>query len=109
MELAPRLEQYLRRLDDATSVEVRENGHRVTTVETFSWELRGAATKPLLSIRSEQYNVTHSIVAIWADSDDHLALGFERFGNPRPGHLEFRRVDFVRPDRKIARQDFFDQ
>jgi hypothetical protein len=106
MELAPRLEEYLRRLDGASSVEVRENGHRVTTVEKLSWELRGAAAKPLLSIRSEQYNVTHSIVGIRADSDDRLALAVERFGNPRPGRLEFRRVDFVPPDRKLARQDF---
>src|SRR4051812_28456888 len=106
MELAPRLEEYLRRLDNATSVEVRENGRRVTTVEKLSWELRGAAAKPLLSIRSERYNVTHSVVGIRADSDDLLALAVERFGNPRPGRLEFRRVDFTRPGRDLARQDF---
>jgi hypothetical protein len=106
MELAADIEARLRRFDGVTSVEVRENGTRVATVKTLSWQLRGASAKPVLSVHSDQFSITHRIVAIFAENDGHLALSFERFGNARPGRLEFLRIDFARPPREIARLEF---
>jgi hypothetical protein len=106
MLLTANIEERLRRLDGATSVEVRENGVRVATIEDFHWELRGAPDRPVLAVHSEQINITHRIVAISAESDDHLALSFERLGNARPGRIEFLRVDFTRSPREVAREDF---
>lgn len=106
MELAADIERRLRRLDGATSVEVRQNGTRVATVKPFSWQLRGDSAKPVLSVQSDQFNITHRIVAIYAEADGRLGLSFERFGNARPGRLEFLRVDFELPVRESARVDF---
>lgn len=105
MELAADIEARLRRLDGATSVEVRENGTRVATVNTFSWQLRGASAKPVLSVQTDQVNITHRIVAIVAEADGRLDLSFERLGNALPGRLEFRRIDFALPAREVARVD----
>src|SRR5277367_611849 len=106
MLLTADIEGRLRKFDSATSVEVRENGIRVATIENFRWELRGVADKPVLAVHSEQINITHRIVAISAESDGHLALSFERLGNARPGRIEFLRVDFTRSPREVAREDF---
>jgi hypothetical protein len=106
MELASDLDACLRKLAASTSVEVRENGSRVATLGPMSWELRGAPAKPLLHLWSEQCNMTRRILAIADQSDRRLALAVERFGNPRPGRLEFLTADFVRPARKIGREEF---
>jgi hypothetical protein len=106
MELAADIETRLRRLDTATSVEVRENGARLATVKPFSWQLRGASAKPVLSVHSDQIDITYRIVGIFAEDDSRLALSFERFGNARPGRLEFLRVDFAKPPREVARVEF---
>jgi hypothetical protein len=108
MLLTADIETHLRKFDVATWVEVRENGIRVATIEkgSFSWQLRGEAEKPVLAVHAEQFNVTHRIVAISAESDGHLALSFERLGSARPGRIEFHRLDFIRPAREIARDDF---
>ncbi len=106
MELAADIEERLRRLDNAPSVEVRENGTRVATVSPFSWQLRGASARPVLSVESDQLKITHRIIAIFAETDGRLALSFERLGNCRPGRLEFLRIDFARSPREIARLDF---
>jgi hypothetical protein len=106
MELAAAVEARLRRLDTATSVEVRENGTRVATVKTWSWQVRGSSMKPVLSVQSDQFNVTHRIVGIHAEKDGRLGLSFERFGNARPGRLEFLPIDFEMPLRDASRVDF---
>jgi hypothetical protein len=48
MELAAELEATLREFA-AAPVEVRENGGRATPLAGLSWEVRGAAEKPLLT------------------------------------------------------------
>jgi len=106
MLLTVDIEGHLRKLDGATAVEVRENGCRVATIEDFHWELRGSPDKPMLAVHSELFNTTHRIVAISAKSEGHVALSFERLGNARPGRIEFLRVDFTRPPREVAREDF---
>jgi len=106
MPLTADIEERLRKFDGATSVEVRENGMRLATFEEFRWELRGLADKPVLAVHSEQAHITRRIVGISAESDGHLALSFERIGSGRPGRIEFVRVEFSRPPREVARDEF---
>jgi hypothetical protein len=106
VELAADLDAQLRALAASESVEVRENGARVATFNALSWELRGAPSKPLLRLWSEQYNLTRRVLAIADHSDEHLSLAVERFGRLKPGRLEFVRVDFIRSDRDISREEF---
>ena len=105
MELAAELEASLRDLPSAASVEVRENGGRVAVFAGLSWEVRGAAQKPLLHLWSEQYNFTRRVLAITDQSDQRLALAVERFGRAKPDRLEFVRMDFERCARDISREE----
>jgi hypothetical protein len=105
VELAAELEASLRDLASATSVEVRENGGRVAVFAALSWEIRGAAQKPLLHLWSEQHNFTRRVLAITDQSDQRLALAVERFGRTRPDRLEFVRIEFDRSARDVSREE----
>jgi hypothetical protein len=71
MGLAAELEVSLREFGDA-SVEVRENDGRVAPLAGFSWEVRGAAGKPLLHLWSEQCTLTRRVLA--TDHSDERAV-----------------------------------
>jgi hypothetical protein len=106
MELAAELEVSLREFSVAASVEVRENGGRIALLAGFSWEVRGAAHKPLLHLWSEQRNLTRRVLAITDKSDQRLALAVERFGCARPDRLEFVLTSFDRSAREVGREEF---
>jgi hypothetical protein len=82
-------------------VEIRENGGRLAPFSGASWEVRGAAEKPLLHLWSEYCNLTRRVLAISARSDGKLSLAVERFGRTKPDHLEFIRMH---PCGKIPRR-----
>ena len=109
MEFAAELEATLREFAAAAHVEVRENGGRVVALAGLSWEVRGAAEKPLLHMWSAEYNLTRRVLAIIDHSEQCLALAVERFGSSKPGRLEFVRVNFDRPAHQITRHAFCEQ
>ena len=109
MELAAELKATLREFVSAAPVEVRENGGRVAPGTGLSWEVRGAAEKPLLHLWSTEYNVTRRVLAITDHSEQHLILAVERFGQSKPDRLEFVRMEVERPAREITRQAFCEQ
>jgi hypothetical protein len=74
MEFAKELEATLREFAAAEPVEVRENGGRVAPLAGLSWEVRGAAEKPLLHLRSSEYNLTRRVLAITDHSEQRLIL-----------------------------------
>src|SRR2546430_17659080 len=106
MELARELEASLREFSAAATVEVREHGGRVAPLAGLSWEVRGAAEKPLLHLWSAEYNVTRRILAITDHSEQRLILAVERFGRARPDRLEFVRIDVEPSARAVARHAF---
>ena len=59
------------------------------------WEIRGAESKPLLHLVEQ--------------SDAHVILAVERFGQSRPDRLELARVENRRSARSISREDFSDR
>src|ERR1700680_4652661 len=94
MELAAELEATLREFAAAAPVEGRENGGRVAPLAGLSWEVRGAAEKPLLHLWSAEYNVTRRVLAITDYSEQRLILAVERFGRSQPDWLKFVRLIF---------------
>src|ERR1700704_1668141 len=81
MELARELEASLREFSAAATVEVRENGGRVAPLASLSWEVRGAAEKPLLHLWSAEYNLTRRVLAITDYSEQHLIPAVARFAS----------------------------
>jgi hypothetical protein len=106
VELAAELEATLREFAAAAPVEVRENGGHVVPLAGLSWEVRGAAEKPLLHLWSADYNLTRRVLAITDHSEQCLTLAVERFGRSKPDRLEFVRVNFDRPAREKSWNDW---
>jgi hypothetical protein len=104
--LASELEARLRDFTAAVNVEVREPSGRAVPFAGLSWEIRGAAERPLLHLWSENYNVTRRVLAITDESDQRLALAVESFGRKKPERLEFVRVEFARSARDLSREEF---
>jgi hypothetical protein len=109
VELAAELEATLREFALHAPVEVRENGSHLVPFAGLSWEIRGAAEKPLLHLWSAEYNVTRRVLGITDHSEQRLILAVERFGRNKPDRLEFVRVDVERPAREITRHAFCEQ
>jgi hypothetical protein len=109
VELAAELEATLREFAAAAPVEVRENGGHVAPLAVLSWEVRGAAEKPLLHLWSAEYNLTRRVLAITDHSEQCLTLAVERFGRSKPDRLEFVRMNFDRSARERTRQAFCEQ
>lgn len=106
MELAPEVEARLRKFDGAVSMDVRENGVRVATINSFTWELKGTPAKPVLRFSSEEYSATHSVLSIRSCSEERLSLAIQRFGTKSPGRLEFVRKDYEPTPSEVARREF---
>ena len=109
MELATELEATLREFAAVAPVEVRENGGGVAPLAGLSWEVRGAAEKPLLHLWSAEYNLTRRVLAITDHSEQRLILAVERFGRSKPDRLEFVRMSFDRSARELTRHAFCEQ
>jgi len=106
VELAAELEACLKEFMASGAVEIREGGGRVSPSNGLSWEVRGAAEKPLLHLWSEQCNLTRRVLAITDHSEQRLVLAVERFGRAKPDRLEFIRVEFEPSARDLSRQAF---
>jgi len=106
VDLSAELLACLKEFTAEGAVEIRENGGRVAPFSELSWEVRGAAEKPLLHLWSENYNLTRRVLAITDHSDRRLSLAVERFGRTKPGRLEFIRMEFERSIRDLSREEF---
>ncbi|MGB2624556.1 MAG: hypothetical protein WA857_07135 [Candidatus Acidiferrum sp.] len=108
MDFSAELQACLKEFTADGVIEVRENGGRVAPFSGLSWEIRGAAEKPLLHLWSENYNLTRRVLAITDHSEERLTLAVERFGRTKPDRLEFIRVEFERTLQDLSRQAFCD-
>jgi hypothetical protein len=108
VDLSAELQACLAEFTADGAIEIRENGGRLAPFSGLSWEVRGAAEKPLLHLWSENYNLTRRVLAITDHSDSRLALAVERFGRSKPDRLEFIRLAFERGARDLSREAFCD-
>jgi hypothetical protein len=106
VDLSAELQACLKEFTADGAIEIRENGGRVAPFSGLSWEVRGAAEKPLLHLWSENHNLTRRVLAITDHSDQRLALAVERFGRSKPDRLEFIRLEFERAQRDLSREAF---
>ncbi len=106
MDLSAELQACLKEFTADGAIEIRENGGRVAPFSGLSWEVRGAAEKPLLHLWSENYNLTRRVLAITDHSEQRLALAVERFGRAKPDRLEFIRLERERAQRHLSREAF---
>jgi hypothetical protein len=104
VDLSVELQACLKEFTAEGSIEIRENGGRLAPFSGLSWEVRGAAEKPLLHLWSENHNLTRRVLAITDHSDQRLALAVERFGRSKPDRLEFIRLEFERAQRDLSRE-----
>jgi len=107
VQLAEEIERALKELGAAGAVEVRENGGRLAAPASLEWELRGQGNSPLIHVWCGERNLTRRVLGIAEDSHDRLVLAVQRFGKAKPERLEFRRMDLERPQRQLAREEFF--
>jgi hypothetical protein len=106
VQLAAEIESALREMAAAGDIEVRENGAFFAPLRSLEWEVRGQASAPLLHLWSEQHNLTRRVVAVTEHSEERLVLAVQRFGRSKPDRLEFLRVDHMRPERELSREEF---
>jgi hypothetical protein len=106
MDLAEDLRASLNEILASGSIEIRENGSRMTSVSPLSWEVRGSAEKPLLHLWSANCNVTRRVLAITHHAENHLTLAVERFGRVKPERMELVRLDYARAEKTISREEF---
>ena len=109
MNLAEDLRASLQDILVSGTVEIRENGNRVTSAAPLSWEVRGNAEKPLLHLWSDNCNVTRRVVAITDNSQDRLALAVERFGRIKPERMEIVRLEYAPGPRDLSREGYCEQ
>lgn len=106
MELAQELRASLQDFLAGATIEIRENGSRITAMPPLSWEVRGEEAKPLLHLWAENCNVTRRVLAIADQSEARLALAVERFGRAKPERLEMVRLDFARSPKELSRNEY---
>jgi hypothetical protein len=75
MDFAEELRGSLQEFLLGATIEIRENGSRITASSPLSWEVRGAGGKPLLHLWAENCNVTRRVLAIADQSEAHMAPG----------------------------------
>jgi hypothetical protein len=109
MNLAEDLRASLQDILVSGTVEIRENGSRVTSSSPLSWEIRGNSEKPLLHLWSENCNLTRRVVAITGNSQDRLSLAVERFGRVKPERMEIVRLEYAPGPRDLSREGYREQ
>src|SRR5208283_4914324 len=109
MEFAEELRASLQDFMGGASIEIRENGSRITAATPLLWEVRGEAGKPLLHLWGDNCNVTRRVLAIADQSESRLALAVERFGRAKPERLEMLRLDFAPSAKELSREEFCEQ
>ena len=109
MDLCEELRGCLRDLSKGATIEIRENGGRISSSTPLAWEVRGAPAKPLLHLWSENCNLTRRVLAITDQSDERLLLAVECFGRIKPQRLELVRLDYHRDAKWLTREEFCEQ
>jgi hypothetical protein len=100
------LDRALGEMAAAGSVEVREDGEWLAELAASHCELRREGKSALVHLWSDQRNLTRRILRIKERSESRILLEVQRFGNSKPGRLEFLRTDSPRSAGRITREEF---
>src|SRR5262249_52690940 len=93
------------RMVSAGPVEVRENGERLASLADFEYEVTPQAGRALIHLWSEGRPLARRVVRVVEQSPARVLLEVERFGQSKPGKLEFALVA-ARPTKELTRDKF---
>ena len=86
--------------------EVREDGEWLAELSGLHCELRQQGKNALVHLWSDERNLTRRVLQVKEQSAQRIVLEVQRFGNTRPGRLEFLRTDSQRAAGPVAREQF---
>jgi hypothetical protein len=93
------------RIVSAGPVEVRENGQRLASLADFEYQVTPQSGRALLHLWSEGHSLARRVVRILEQSPERVLLEVERFGQSKPGKLEFA-LTSVRSAKDLTRDKF---
>jgi hypothetical protein len=100
------LGRVLGEMSASGSVEVRENGEWLAELANLHCDLRCEGKSALVHLWSDERNLTRRVVRVKERSEDRVLLEVQRFGNAKPGRLEFVRTDSPRSAGRTTREQF---
>ena len=86
--------------------EVREDGQWLAEFSRGSYSLRGDAQSLILHLRYGEHSVVRRVVRLAEQTNDRVVLEVMRFGQTKPGRLEFVKIDARKPRNRIAAESF---
>lgn len=102
------ISQAIASLASAGALEIREDGQRLASLADFQYEVHDQGSRALLHLWSEQRSLARRVVRIVELSSARLLLEVERFGQSKPGRLEFA-SSAVRTEAKVTREQFSEE
>jgi hypothetical protein len=100
------LDRALGEMAASGSVEVREDGEWLAELASLHCELRREGKAALVHLWSDQRNLTRRVLCVKERNENRILLEVQRFGNAKPGRLEFSRADSPRSAGRITREEF---
>src|ERR1700683_470623 len=100
------LDRALGEMAASVSVEVREDGEWLDELAALHYEVRREGKAALVHLWSDQRNLTRRVLRVKERSENRILLEVQRFGNAKPGRLEFVRIDSPRSAGRITREQF---
>jgi hypothetical protein len=100
------LGRVLREMSASGSVEVREDGEWLAELASLHCDLRCEGKSALVHLWSDERNLTRRVLRVKERGEDRVLLEVQRFGNVKPGRLEFVRTGSPRSAGRITREQF---
>ena len=100
------LDRALGEMAASGSAEVREDGEWLAELAGLHYELRREGKTGLVHLWSDERNLTRRVLRVKERNEDRILLEVQRFGNAKPGRLEFLRTDSPRSAGRITREQF---
>ncbi len=100
------IEAALNQIASQKFAEAREDGQWLAEFSRGSYCLRGDAQCLVLHLRYGERSVVRRIVRLAEQTNDRAVLEVTRFGQTKPGRLEFVKLDARKPRNRIAAESF---
>lgn len=86
-------------------VEIRENGQRLASLADFQYEITTQSGRALLHLWSDGRSLARRILRVVEQTPERVLLEVERFGQTKPGKLEFT-LAIGRAPKDLTREKF---
>ena len=100
------LGRVLGEMSASGNAEVREDGEWLAELGALHCDLRCEGKSAVVHLWSDERNLTRRVLRVKESSENRILLEVSRFGNAKPGRLEFVRTDSPRSAGRITREQF---